>query len=104
MFEWISSPEAWIALVTLTSLEIVLGIDNIIFISILVSRLPEKERNKRKDYWVSSSNDCKNFASSFINMDYGINRSFIQSIFIGNIWERHNINSGRIIFTCQKYS
>ena len=46
MFEWISSPEAWIALVTLTSLEIVLGIDNIIFISILVGRLPAKQRDK----------------------------------------------------------
>ena len=44
MFEWISSPEAWIALATLTALEIVLGIDNIIFISILVSRLPEHQR------------------------------------------------------------
>ncbi len=46
MFEWIANPEAWIALVTLTSLEIVLGIDNIIFISILVGRLPENQRNK----------------------------------------------------------
>ncbi|SHI05169.1 TerC family protein [Ferrimonas marina] len=45
MFDWISSPEAWIALATLTSLEIVLGIDNIIFISILVSRLPEHQRD-----------------------------------------------------------
>lgn len=45
MFEWLTSPEAWIALVTLTSLEIVLGIDNIIFISILVGRLPEAQRN-----------------------------------------------------------
>jgi len=45
MFEWISSPEAWIALGTLTALEIVLGIDNIIFISILVGRLPERQRN-----------------------------------------------------------
>ena len=44
MFEWITSPEAWIALGTLTALEIVLGIDNIIFISILVSRLPENQR------------------------------------------------------------
>ncbi|MDH3635490.1 MAG: TerC family protein [Gammaproteobacteria bacterium] len=44
MFEWISSPEAWIALATLTALEIVLGIDNIIFISILVSRLPDHQR------------------------------------------------------------
>ncbi len=44
MFEWVSSPEAWIALATLTALEIVLGIDNIIFISILVSRLPDRQR------------------------------------------------------------
>ncbi|WP_028115338.1 TerC family protein [Ferrimonas senticii] len=45
MFDWIYSPEAWIALATLTSLEIVLGIDNIIFISILVGRLPAHQRD-----------------------------------------------------------
>jgi len=44
MFEWLTSPEAWIALVTLTALEIVLGIDNIIFISVLIGRLPAKQR------------------------------------------------------------
>ena len=44
MFEWLTSPEAWVALATLTALEIVLGIDNIIFLSILVARLPEKQR------------------------------------------------------------
>ena len=44
MFEWIASPEAWIALATLTALEIVLGIDNIIFLSILVGRLPQNQR------------------------------------------------------------
>ncbi|MGD2161162.1 MAG: TerC family protein, partial [Gammaproteobacteria bacterium] len=44
MFEWITSSEAWVALATLTALEIVLGIDNIIFISILVGRLPQKQR------------------------------------------------------------
>lgn len=44
MFEWIMQPEAWIALLTLTALEIVLGIDNIIFISILVGRLPAEQR------------------------------------------------------------
>ncbi|MFZ1289172.1 MAG: TerC family protein [Melioribacteraceae bacterium] len=48
MFEWILTPEAWIALLTLTALEIVLGIDNIIFISILVGRLPDQERNKAR--------------------------------------------------------
>jgi predicted tellurium resistance membrane protein TerC len=42
--EWLSDPQAWIALLTLTALEIVLGIDNIIFISILAGKLPEKEQ------------------------------------------------------------
>jgi predicted tellurium resistance membrane protein TerC len=46
--EWITSPEAWVALTTLTLLEIVLGVDNIIFISILVSRLPEAQRQRAR--------------------------------------------------------
>jgi predicted tellurium resistance membrane protein TerC len=45
---WIADPEAWIALVTLTSLEIVLGIDNIIFISILAGRLPKAQQNRAR--------------------------------------------------------
>ncbi|MBE3021679.1 TerC family protein [Campylobacter sp. 7477a] len=48
MFEWMSSPEAWIALLTLTGLEIVLGIDNIIFIAILVGKLPAHQRDKAR--------------------------------------------------------
>ncbi|MDB5801593.1 MAG: Integral rane protein TerC [Rhodocyclales bacterium] len=43
--EWLADPNAWIALATLTALEIVLGIDNIIFISILVGRVPPERRN-----------------------------------------------------------
>jgi len=42
--DWITDPQAWIALVTLTLLEIVLGIDNIVFISILTSRLPKHQQ------------------------------------------------------------
>ncbi len=45
MFDWLADPNAWIALATLTALEIVLGIDNIIFISILVGRLPPENRD-----------------------------------------------------------
>ena len=45
MLDWLADPNAWIALATLTGLEIVLGVDNIIFISILVGRLPEAQRN-----------------------------------------------------------
>ena len=46
--EWLTDPQAWIALVTLTALEIVLGVDNIIFISILVGRLPEAQRQRAR--------------------------------------------------------
>ena len=45
---WITSPEAWIALLTLTVLEIVLGIDNIIFISILAGKLPPEKQAKAR--------------------------------------------------------
>ena len=46
--DWIANPSAWIALLTLTILEIVLGIDNIIFISILSGRLPEDQQGKAR--------------------------------------------------------
>lgn len=46
--EWLSNPESWIALLTLTVLEIVLGIDNVIFISILVGKLPEESQKKAR--------------------------------------------------------
>lgn len=45
IFEWMLEPQSWIALLTLTWLEIILGIDNIIFLSILVSKLPVQQRN-----------------------------------------------------------
>lgn len=45
MFDWLTNSEMWMALATLTALEIVLGIDNIIFISVLVGRLPQHQRN-----------------------------------------------------------
>jgi predicted tellurium resistance membrane protein TerC len=46
--EWLLDPHAWLALATLTLLEIVLGVDNIIFISILCGRLPEHQRAKAR--------------------------------------------------------
>lgn len=48
MIELLKQPEAWISLATLTLMEIVLGIDNIIFIAILVGRMPEKQRAKAR--------------------------------------------------------
>ena len=46
--EWLTAPENWLALLTLTVLEIVLGIDNIIFISILIGKLPDRQQPKAR--------------------------------------------------------
>ncbi len=46
--ELLSNPEIWVALLTLTALEIVLGIDNIVFISILANKLPEDQRDRAR--------------------------------------------------------
>ncbi|MBI1872507.1 MAG: TerC family protein [Acidobacteria bacterium] len=46
--EWLTNPQAWIALVTLTVLEVVLGIDNVIFISILAGKLPRHQQDRAR--------------------------------------------------------
>ena len=46
--DWMTDPETWMALATLTALEIVLGIDNIIFIAILAGKLPEHQRERAR--------------------------------------------------------
>src|SRR3954467_9772695 len=46
--EWLTDPDAWIGLLTLTVLELVLGIDNIVFISILSGKLPAHQRKKAR--------------------------------------------------------
>ena len=46
--EWLANPQSWIALLTLTGLEIVLVIDNIIFISILAGKLPKNQQDRAR--------------------------------------------------------
>jgi predicted tellurium resistance membrane protein TerC len=48
MIELLASPEAWAALLTLTALEIVLGIDNVIFLSVIVSRIPQEQAKRAR--------------------------------------------------------
>src|SRR6187402_2152699 len=48
MMELLSDPHAWVAFATLTALELVLGIDNIVFISILVDKLPPEQRTRAR--------------------------------------------------------
>ena len=52
--EWLTDPNAWIGLLTLTALEIALGIDNIIFISILASKLPARNAEAGPSHWPRS--------------------------------------------------
>lgn len=47
-FSWISQPETWVALITLVALELVLGVDNVIFISILAGKLPEQDQQRAR--------------------------------------------------------
>ena len=48
MIEWLSNPQTWIALVTLTALEIVLGVDNVIFVAILAGKLPKAQQPRAR--------------------------------------------------------
>ncbi len=48
MFDWIADPAIWASLVTLTALEIVLGIDNIVFISVIVGKLPPEQAKRAR--------------------------------------------------------
>ena len=53
--EWLSDPQAWVALLTLTVLEIVLGIDNVIFISILAGKLPAAQQKKARNIGLAAA-------------------------------------------------
>lgn len=48
MLDWVTDPAGWAALATLTAMEVILGIDNVIFISVLVSRLPKEQADKAR--------------------------------------------------------
>ncbi len=53
MMELLSDPQTWITLITLSAIEIVLGIDNLVFISIAVSRLPYEQREKARKFGIA---------------------------------------------------
>ncbi|MDI4662871.1 TerC family protein [Xanthobacter autotrophicus] len=55
MMDWITSPEAWAALVTLTAMEIILGIDNVVFISLVVQRLPPAQALRARQVGLSAA-------------------------------------------------
>ena len=70
-------PEAWIALVTLTFFEVVLGIDNIIFISIVSNRLPVEIRSKTRNMGLDPRDGGENTFAAYHYLGHEIQRNFI---------------------------
>jgi len=68
---WFSDPQIWIGLLTLTALEIVLGIDNIIFISILSGRLPATQQRKARLRGSGSRDDHASAVTALALVDHG---------------------------------
>ncbi|MEO6786791.1 MAG: TerC family protein [Chthoniobacteraceae bacterium] len=66
MLDWLSNPDAWLSLITLTVLEIVLGVDNIIFISILSGKLPAEQQGKARNIGLSLALITRILLLSFI--------------------------------------
>ena len=56
LLQLMSDPNAWVAFLTLSALEIILGIDNIIFISVIANRLPVEIREKVRQFGLSNQN------------------------------------------------
>ena len=52
-FAWVADPQIWIALITLSTLEVVLGVDNLVFISIAVSKLPPAQRSRARRFGIA---------------------------------------------------
>lgn len=66
IFEWMSDPSAWVGLATLIVLEIVLGIDNLVFIAILAEKLPPEQRAKSTYSWFGA---CVRNAPCTLSLD-----------------------------------
>jgi predicted tellurium resistance membrane protein TerC len=77
--DWLTDPQTWIALLTLTSLEVVLGIDNIIFISILAGKLPEHQQRKaRPETGLGLAMITRILLAGFAGLDHWTDRSALQ--------------------------
>ncbi|MGI9265781.1 MAG: TerC family protein, partial [Gammaproteobacteria bacterium] len=78
MLELLSDPNAWVALATLTALEIVLGVDNIIFLSIIAGRLPEKDRARARRLGLLLAMGLRVLLLLSITWIMGLNRELFQ--------------------------
>lgn len=97
MFSWVSEPSAWVALLTLTILEIVLGIDNIIFISILSGKLPPEDRAKARNLGLAVALISRVLLLLSIKWVMGLTATVFAISWIGTTAEAQNFNWRDII-------
>ena len=76
-FSWISDPETWIALVTLVALELVLGVDNVIFISILSGKLPLKDQPRARTTGIMLAVFTRILLLSFLYVIIGLTKPLV---------------------------
>ena len=74
MFEIFAQPETWISLLALVSMEIVLGVDNIIFISILAGKLPPENRQKARTIGLLMAIGSRLILGSFLKSECNLNQ------------------------------
>ena len=94
--EWLTNPEIWVALITLTVLEIVLGIDNIIFISIVAGKLPKEQQPKARRLGLLLAMGTRILLLMFLSWLVHLTKP----LFFISFWDNHPV-SGRdlILFT-----
>ena len=78
--EWLSDPESWIALVTLVALELVLGVDNVIFISILSSKLPVADQPRARTVGIIMAVFTRILLLSFLYLIIGLDETLFSII------------------------
>ena len=110
MFNWLYDPQAWIALATLTSLEIVLGIDNIIFISILVAKLPVEQRNRGRIMGLALAmlarigpKVAELYLSGKLELEGNVSYTFRDAFVNGGVMLRYNPAGSFVIYTGLDY-
>ena len=68
--DWLTNPDIWIGLATLTALEIVLGVDNVIFISLLAGKLPTRSADAGASTWLRARDGHPHRATLFTGVDH----------------------------------
>ena len=79
MFDWLTDPAGWAALVTLTAMEVVLGIDNVVFISVLVARLPEDQARKEREVGIMLALVLRVLLLSLLNWIIGMTKTIARA-------------------------